>query len=341
MIFVLAGVSVVLFVMGVALFLGAYKGVPDPGHMVAKKEHENLKKELASTGEEAEGLKKQLDTLAVQLEETRGQLKTKEDQDKAYRTLKEQEKGCHDKIAQIEHDLSFLYTKADSQAQRAIEALEELKTDNDRLRQALEEAEKAVGPDEKLLAEQDALRRQIEENVGRIRELENELAKAQNQAEGPLKQAEAIIAELKQKDQSVRQGLKDVVGKIQELESAAGTVLRQKEEELQSVRGDVARLTAEAAHLADQAKANAGSIANLQQARPPASSPVVQSAAESPQTPAAGDVTALNQEIQRLKELNDVLTEKEEMMIFELTKSRAKIMGLEKMCHDLRASQSS
>ncbi len=171
---------------------------------------------------------------------------------------------------------------------------------------------------------QDSLRDQLREAVNKVHTLEENIDNLQREQQRPIEQ---LTAEKK----SLQTQVEESLAQIHRLETDLRNALREGEERLSEVNSENERLKLSAQSLKAQAEEKAARVQQLE-----------------------GDVTAtidalrqdregllegkaeFEQSLRKFKEVNAQLMEKEKHIQYELAKSRAQSMGMEKICMDLK-----
>ncbi len=341
MIIILAFLSVFLFVVGISLLFKSYSDLP-AGGQATPQEDDRLKQELANTREESQQLKQQLDILAVELDESRQKLQATEQKGQEYDALKAKESEYQDKIRQLQHDLNYLYSKADQQAASAVGVLEELGQQKGRLQGELAALEQKIdeAPVAALTEEKERLLKDLESYQAKINSLETERDQLQETVRQAQAQAQTAVQQESEHQQAIATGIKKIHDRVKSIESEFADLLRSKEEQCRQAQAEVERLNEAVQALQDEQAQNRQQIDQLQSRPATPAAPQDQARAEyQTMESAKGAVPNRDEEWQRLKQQNAILAEKESLLLFELTKSRAKVMGLEKLCRDMRRQQ--
>jgi len=342
-IFVLALISVVLFVVGISFLLKSYRDIPAASKLVSDQDYARVTQELKASRDDSQQLKQQLDTLAVQFDQTHQDLLQMKQQGKDFEDLKARESEHQEKIRRLQHDLDFLCSKADRQADRAVTVLQALDQEKKRIQDdltALDQKMQAI-PFEELKAEKETLRQQLEENRVKIQSLESE----RDQLKEFVDQQRDKTQDKREHHQKLMNGIKKLHQQIKRFETHFNDMLASKERQLRSAESQVKQLGTSLATLNDQLAENQEKIRELEAAlatKSAVASPeaLLSISASSSRAGEAADASDLKAELQRLQKENALLTEKESMLMFELTKSRAKVMSLEKICRDMRKQRS-
>jgi len=347
MVIIIALISVVFFVVGISLLFKSYRDIPSASKLVPDQDHARVTQELEKTRNESQQLKQQLDMLAVELDETRQNLQQSEQKGKAYDDLKAKESEYEDKIQQLQHDLNFLYSKADQQASRAVDALNELDVQKKHIQDDLASLDQKMqeAPIDDLKAEREALQKQLEETLAKTQALESERDQLQALVNQEQEKNQNMDKQKDDRRQVLAGHIKQLHTRIKEFESGLTDMLRLKEQQFQNAQTQVRQLNQSLQTLKKQEADNEQKIQELQESIAKQAAAAVAESGNVPmgrrstrrqEVPAGADA-----EIQRLKNKNAVLTEKESRLMFELTKSRAKVMGLEKLCRDMRQQRQS
>lgn len=204
-IFVLGVITVVLFVVGIALAFQGFGNVPDASTIVSKDAFDKVENDLGNSKEQEEKLKLQMDSLAVELEKTKEKLAQGQESGEGVDALKAQEEEYKTKIQELEKNLGFLREKADTQATESIDVISSLREKNETLESEIVSTKEQVDPDalEVLSKEKESLESQLNKHLSRVQQLEVELNTAAGQTE---------------ENQKLTKGLKQITGKITELE---------------------------------------------------------------------------------------------------------------------------
>lgn len=354
MIFIIAAVVIILFVLGVTLIYKGYTSTPDPLKVVAKEDFTKLQEESEQAHQEQQQLKLQLDAMAVRLEEAKIQWQEAQRIKESLSVLEGQDNAQKAALNRLEADVSFLAGKADTQAQDAVEVINTLLAENEFLRDEVSRAENKVAPEDiaRLNEVNLSLKEQIEEHLAKIKELEDVLAKGGDAAPPQDGQGEAVIRDLSQENERLKQGLKTLTAKIDEFEDA---FQQAREEEpaadasqagetlvrLKEASDQITRLEEEIQRLQEDKASNDKRIKELESVPPaPENNPQVASAPDSSgggtlaPAPEAWEKekTVLEATLQQIQTANETLREREKILQLQLTKNRAKAMGLEKIC---------
>ena len=354
---VLVLIVVIAFLLGVTF---VYKGISEKPQ-VALEDLEKVKGELAVSRQSEEGLKADLESASKEtgsvkenLEEVQSSLR-KSLQELA--VAQDSEKSCKNKIRDLEEKLTALYTKADVQAKNALEVISALRQENESLKQKAGTSsplplQSTPDPEavQALTKEIEILKAQSQELSARVQQLEQELAVQKAESERQLAEANATIDRLKAHPEAPAAPsvpVADDIGKA-DLDN-----LRSENEQLKAQIGEgfakikefestVAQLKAQPAAAAPSvpSEADLAEQAELKRVNEDLRKMVEQLKAENAAAAAKpSDVKVppdIEAQISKLKELNEFLTRKDKMLQTELTKSRIKALGLERICADFK-----
>jgi predicted RNase H-like nuclease (RuvC/YqgF family) len=297
--------AVVLFVMGIVLLFQGYQTSPEASQVVPQEKFDALVKELQTTKELEESLKLQLDKIAVEYEETKTNLANAEKDGTATAPIQAQVQEYQSKVQQLEKELTFIRQKADQQAQESLSAIQKLR------------AEKGGDPDilEDLRKEKESFQGQLNGNLEKISQLETELTCAKSGSE-EVKQAKQAVETLSAENQALKEGLTQITSKISHVEEEFRGIQRKIAEDFAVAEQVNDRLQKEIDGLTRQKDDNAKRIQELD-------TNLAQTKAQSG-------------ELKRLKDTNAFLLEKEKRLQLEFTKSRARALGLEKICEEFK-----
>jgi chromosome segregation ATPase len=131
--FVLAGLVILFFIIGVVLIIKGASGSSAPGDTVPREELVQVQKELGAARQEDGRLKQQLDTLAVELHQAQSHVQDAKNLEGLLNTLQQQETDSQNTIQHLDRSLAFLRQKADEQARAAKGVIEALLIKSDTL----------------------------------------------------------------------------------------------------------------------------------------------------------------------------------------------------------------
>lgn len=347
-IFFLVLIAVVLFVVGTAYVFRGFLSIPEAGKMVPKENLVRMRESLDVAEKETERLRLQLDSMALELNDTREKFTASQKHKDAFEALKAKEREYIQQMEDLQKKIDLIAMKADQQAREALDEINVLLEESDGLKKVLGEAGTPAAPasmtaDAELAAENAQLSTEIEQGLAQIRQLEEALDEVR-MSDNPAEEYQERIAHLAEEKSRLMNGLQRIHAKIAEVEESFAHSGRQQQEELKEATSETQRLRDTIASLNGAIFENEKNISELQnqlaesrqqmeRARQAAVAvpPVAPSLVESPADSGAAE------ELKRLKALNEMLQTKEKRLQLELTKSRAKTMGLEKICAEYKA----
>jgi hypothetical protein len=358
--------SVIFFVIGIALIYRGASISPDTEEVIPKKEFDSVSSELEVTRESEEKLKIQLDTIALELQHAqaiaegaeknrldgeqglRNQLQTavselerakvaileSEDIRKDAEALRETNQKHQAMIAQLEANLGFLARKADEQAQKALEAITGLNTRKKDLESELTAQSNSADAElliQKLRTQNQAFQNGIIQITEKIILAEKETLDLQAEKNQKLQNAMRLISALRQEADS----FKNQAENPQEaafLKAELARINAESEEKLAAAHDNISALQEEIRRLQTEIQENRHSYINLQnQLR------ANQSAPEKAGNPAFDqEKQDLEREFAELKETNLFLRQKEKLLSQELLRSQTQTLGLEKICKEFK-----
>jgi len=351
----LAGMTlaiVVLFVVGVAFIYRGYVSTPLPEEVVPSEDLDQARAQLGQAQEQEDQLKVQLDSLAVTLEETKGQLDTAQKSEQELEAIKVREQEGQAQLSKLEQDVGFVAAKADAQAQKAMEVINALMAKREELEGEVKSAENKIDPQDvaQLNTDNQQLKDRVDESLTKIRELESALTQTQEQAQDMAEKAKTCqgqtVEELEGENKSLKEGLININSRIEEVEAEfqkgqtgqdqAVADVSGYLEELTSTKEEIGKLRGEITALQGEKTGYEQKINDLESR--PQGSPTADSGGAS----SLGTAEILREKedlengIRQLKEVNRHLMEKEKKLSFELGRSRAQALGLEKICQGLK-----
>ena len=346
LLFILVLIVVVLFVVGVAYIFRGYLASPDQGKVVPKENLVRMREHLEVAEKESEKLRLQLDSMALELGETKEKFTASQKNQQAFEALKAKEREYLQQMDDLQKKIDFLAQKADGQAAEALDEINALLEESDGLKKALGAGTAEPGADPVLTEENARLSAEIEQALAQIRQLEEALNEARGMPD--IQQGnQQTIANLLEEKSRLMNGLQRIHAKIAEVEAAFASSGQQQQDELQQAYAQMEQLRNTIASLngamADNEKKMADLQAKFAESRQQPENAQKASSSGTPVAPAS--VAAAqetggarpDEELKRLKAMNEMLTAKEKRLQLELTKSRAKAMGLEKICAEYKA----
>lgn len=344
-IFFLILIAVVLFVVGTAYVFRGFLSIPEAGKMVPKENLVRMRESLETAEKEGEQLRLQLDSMTLELNDTREKFFASQKNQAALETLKIKEREYIQQTEDLQKKIDFLAMKADQQARDALEEINVLLEESDGLKQALGDAgtSAAAAPtaaDAELAAENARLSAEIEQGLAQIRQLEESLDEVR-MSDDPTEEYQERIASLTEEKSRLMKGLQRIHAKITELEDAFANSGRHQQEELKEATSETQRLRDTIASLNGAISENEKKIFELQhqlaESRQQMESARQAAGSAPPVAATPSEDPGAAQELKRLKALNELLQSKEKRLQLELTKSRARTMGLEKICAEYKA----
>lgn len=345
-IFFLILIAVVLFVVGTAYVFRGFLSTPEAGKMVPKENLIRMRESLEAAEKEGGQLRLQLDSMTLELNDTREKFFASQKNQTAFETLKLKEREYIQQTEDLQKKIDFLAMKADQQAREALDEINVLLEESDGLKKALGDAGTSAAPvltaaDAELAAENARLSTEIEQGLAQIRQLEESLDEVR-MSDDPTEEYQERIANLTEEKSRLMKGLQRIHAKISEVEDAFANSGRHQQEELKEATSETQRLRDTIASLNGAISENEKKISELQgqlaesrQQMEGAQKAAVAVPPAAAATPSEDPVAA--GELKRLKALNELLQTKEKRLQLELTKSRAKTMGLEKICAEYKA----
>jgi len=249
-------------------------------------------------------------------------------------------------ISELQRNLNFLSGRADTQAQEAIDALQVLREENERLKQEINEAPKTDPAQVEVMAqEKETLQQQIAENVSRIKELEGQLA-GQAAAQEAVGKSQALINRLSDENKKLKEGVVQITGKIKAVQGEfhralqeggpAGQDIAEKERQLAQAQESIQNLQAQIKTLTAQIDDNHTKMKTLEGEMSAAAADGAPSAAAPDSAGWQQERIQMQQVLEQLKQQNTLLSQKEKKLQQELIKSRTKSVGLEKICEQYK-----
>ncbi|MFA5261557.1 MAG: hypothetical protein WC450_10040, partial [Candidatus Omnitrophota bacterium] len=138
--FILGGLVILLFAIGIIFVIKGASGPSVPDDVVPQEELVQTRKELGTAREEEGKLRQQLDTLAVELHQAQSHIQDTKNLEGLLNTLRQQEEDNQNTIQHLDRSLSFLKQKADEQARAAKDVIETLLIKSDALSQEVADA---------------------------------------------------------------------------------------------------------------------------------------------------------------------------------------------------------
>jgi len=338
MIITLGILSIVLLVLGISFIFRGFLAVPSS----SEDEWDDMQKDLSGAKEENTDLKKQLDRLAVELEDSKSKLDQVKTMEADWNDLKNKELNQGNKIRQLKHDLDFLYSRADTQADKAASVLENLYRSNEALQKELEEFKNKPADTSsvnEIKAENERLQGQIAETTTQFESLKQELQEYRDRAQEDKAQGQDSKGLLMEENERLKSGIKEIVSKIDQVQEAFSQVEQQKGQQLDQANDAVKTLHLRIEALTREKEQNSAKISKLEQLLEQkekeriAQGPDTEMSRQG--TPSAEDMK-VHDELKRLKQMNDFMGEQEKLLELELTKYRARVVGLEAICKELR-----
>lgn len=364
---VLVLIVVIAFLLGVTF---VYRGI-SAKPQVALEDFEKVKDELTASRQnegrlkaDLESANKEIALVKKTLAEAHSSLQ-KSQEDLA--AVQDNEKSFKSKVRELEEKLTALYTKADTQAKNALELISALRVENEALKQKTETpppASSQPAPDpeavQALTKEAEALKTQSQELSAKVQQLEQELAAQKSESEKQLAEANQAIESLKVQPAaaaapaSAPVPVADDIGKadLENLRSENEQFKAQVTEGLEKIKeleNTVEKLKAHPVSaapavpsetdLAERAalkRTNEELSAQLEQMKKAVEQLKADNAAFAARPKESAASPELEAQLAKLKELNEFLTRKDKMLQVELTKSRVKALGLERICADFK-----
>ncbi len=364
--------AVLILIVVIAFLLGVtfvYKGISEEPQ-AALEDFGKVKGELAASRQTEERLKaglefanKEIGLVKKNLEEAQSSLQ-KSQQELA--AVQDSEKSYKSKIRDLEEKLTALYAKADTQAKNALELISALRQENESLKQKAETPPPSPAPPtpdpgavQTLTKEAETLKAQSQELSTKIQELEQELASQKSESEKQIAEAHSTIESLKAQPTAAPTAVPSVpvaddIGKadFENLRSENEQLKAQIAEGLEKIKefeNTVAQLNARPvaaapavpseADLAEQAelkRVNEDLKVQIEAMRKTVEQLKAENAASAAKPADGKGSVDLEAQISKLQEFNEFLTKKEKMLQNELTKSRVKALGLERICADFK-----
>lgn len=342
MILIFGVLAVVFLVVGISFIMKGFWGVPPSQELVSSEEFESMQKDLSGSKEETDSLRKQMDRLAVELEESKSKLAQVKMMESGWNDLKNKEMQYQNEIRQLKHDLDFLYNRADTQADQAASVLENLSLANEKLKHDLEELKNQKSDPsslEEIKAENQKLQTQIDETSAQFKSLEEELSVYREKVQRQDSESENSSVQLMKENERLKYGIKEIVAKIQKVEGAFAELKGQKENQLIQANSAVEELHRKIEQLTQEKSQNSEKIERLERLLVQKESEIVVQQAEvgtHQSQSISDDQIKMNNELGRLKQMNDFMVDQEKLLQLELTKYRARAVGLEAICQELR-----
>jgi len=286
--------------------------------------------------------------MAVKLEETKGQLGEAQKSGQELEAMKTREQEDQAQLSKLEQNVGFVAGKADAQAQKAMEVINSLLAQKEELQGEVKKAENKIDPQDvaQLNTENQQLKDRVDESLAKIRDLESALTKTQEQAEKAKTQEGQTVQELAGENKALKEGLVNISTRIGEVEAEfqKGQAGQEKTvaaatgyiEDLAATKQEIDKLHNEIAALQSEKTGYEQKISELE------SSSLGSSSSGSAAAPAADTIEVLREKedlengMRQLKDVNRHLMEKEKKLSFELGRSRAQALGLEKICQGLK-----
>ena len=370
-ILILGAIVITLFVIGVSLLLKGYMNTPNPATVVPLEKLIQTQNDLHASQAETVKLKLQMDTLALKIDEMKTQLTEAKKREEIITAMRIKENENLEKIHALEMDLNFLSQKADQQAQEAIEVINLLRAESEQFKKELAQRS-AVDPAEieKLNNEIQTLHTQLQERDVSIKKIEDEAVKkievtfsAQiQQLTDELTKAQAQINQLNTANQKLtaeleplRQELttmQETAAKLKdsqapavpteaagaESKAAASAEIQKLTDELTKAQSDSRKQIEEAQAQIKQLTADlAASREAFTQAKQKQEAAIVSVPPVEAATNWIKEKEQLESQLKKLQDINKHLIEKEKILQLELTKSRMRVIGLERIWEDFKS----
>ena len=221
------------------------------------------------------------------------------------------------KLEEVQKELALTQSEHTTERQKAVLAIDELKTQNTFSQNQLEEYRLKIAQLETFL---NSAQKQRDENLNSLQEHLQNLKTHEEQ----LTQARQTVEYLTTKNQALQNQIEEDsvrIGQVQDdLISTRKESQKQLEKKSDIVRQLESQLVFSQKESERQLQETQATIKNLKEEKDALIT-------------AASD---LEMNLQKTKELNAFLLEKDEMMLYELSKNRAQAMGLEKICEDFK-----
>lgn len=329
--FLLILVGVACFTIGVAFIFKGYKSIPDPATIVPVKDLEKVKADFDLAKKEVGTLRKQLDTLTKELEEAKSHL---QDSQKAKEVLGSlNDESYKGRIQELEMQIKEVTEKAETQAQESLDLVIGLKNEVENLKKVVaapgggDQSAKIQAEIESIKAKTQDQAKEAADAIENLLKQNKELQEKNQSAIEQFKQAQVSVEAFNKEKSAFEARLKEETEKFTQLEQKlkeSPPVNKETEAQVESLRKTIETLQAENKALAEEKK---------KEPAPAAPAPVAALAAPDGWM---AEKQALEAQIKKLKEYSAFLVDKEKLLQFELTKSRTKAMGLERILEDMK-----
>jgi len=365
--FSILGIS--LFLIGIFLVYRGMAAAPDKDTGFDQADYDQVCAQYAALQQEEQELKIRLNSLAVELEASRAQSREAERFKREAEALRKGEDEAREKIRCLEEGLQFLSRKADQQAHRAIDAIQQLKSRRERLMEQLAVQKSTVSlEDFQRLQQQEAeIQEQLAEGRDRIVRLEKDLEAVRETADAELEVSRESAEGLRNENKVFAQGVQDILAKIFSVSQAFQRLRHEKTSQLQNARNLIDRLRRDCEEMSSRQDGterqeelerelsrikseNEGRLSEAHEtiSRIEGEMRVLQGELQESrqrgvvlqqkidELPKQDRNEGLEKELNELRETNQFLRQKERLLSQELLRSQTQALGLEKICLELK-----